>query len=176
MNFPPVLRAVLVLTGAFGLTLVRAEPVEDDGKWWAVQPVVQPAIPKIPGGDQITHNPIDSFIRAGLAAKNLTPAPEADRRTLIRRLSFDLLGLPPAPEEVAAFVADPRPDAYELLAARLQLSAPEMTDLRGESETVRTLYRLHLLGLDHEKLTFYHNGIRRRLTDVHGELISQLLA
>ncbi len=123
MNFPPVLRAVLALMGALGVTLVRAEPVEDDGKWWAVQPVMRPAVPKVPGGGQMTHNPIDGFIRAGLAAKNLTPAPEADRRTLIRRLSFDLLGLPPVPEEVAAFVADPRLDAYELLVDRLLASS-----------------------------------------------------
>lgn len=122
MNFPPVLRAVLALTGALGLTLVRAEPVEDDGKWWSVQPVVRPAVPKVPGADHDPQNPIDSFVRARLAAKNLTPAPEADRRTLIRRLSFDLLGLPPAPEEVAAFVADSRPDAYEILVDRLLAS------------------------------------------------------
>ena len=122
MKSPPVLCTALALMGALGWTLARAEPVEDDGKWWAVQPVVRPNVPKGPGAGQIADNPIDSFIRAGLAAKNLAPAPEADRRTLIRRLSFDLLGLPPAPGEVAAFVADSRPEAYELLVDRFLAS------------------------------------------------------
>ena len=58
---------------------------------------------------------IDSFIRERLAKEKLTPAPEADRRTLIRRLTFDLIGLPPTPDEVAAFVADQAPDAYHKL-------------------------------------------------------------
>ncbi len=62
---------------------------------------------------------IDSFIRERLAKEKLTPAPEADRRTLIRRLTFDLIGLPPTPDEVAAFVADQAPDAYHILVNRL---------------------------------------------------------
>ncbi len=62
---------------------------------------------------------IDSFIRERLAKENLQPAPEADRRTLIRRLTFDLIGLPPTPDEVAAFAADQAPDAYEKLVNRL---------------------------------------------------------
>ncbi|MFM9961893.1 MAG: DUF1549 domain-containing protein, partial [Planctomycetaceae bacterium] len=62
---------------------------------------------------------IDSFIRERLAKENLTPAPEADRRTLIRRLTIDLIGLPPTPDEVAAFVADHAPDAYHKLVNRL---------------------------------------------------------
>jgi len=62
---------------------------------------------------------IDSFIRERLAKEKLTPAPEADRRTLIRRLTFDLIGLPPTPDEVAAFVADQAPDAYHKLVNRL---------------------------------------------------------
>jgi len=61
------------------------------------------------------HSPIDAFIRAKLVEKGLAPSPEADRRTLYRRLSLDLLGLPPDPEAVDAFVADPNPLAYEVL-------------------------------------------------------------
>lgn len=64
-------------------------------------------------------NPIDAFILAGLEEAGLQPAPEADRRTLARRLSLDLTGLPPKPEEVEAFVNDPSPDAFEKLVKRL---------------------------------------------------------
>ncbi|GMV97346.1 MAG: hypothetical protein AMXMBFR83_17040 [Phycisphaerae bacterium] len=67
-------------------------------------------------------NPIDRFIRAELEKQSLTPSPEADRRTLIRRLSFDLTGLPPGPEEVDAFLADASPKAYEALVERLLAS------------------------------------------------------
>ena len=65
------------------------------------------------------RTPIDRFILAALERRGLTPNPPADRRTLIRRVSFDLTGLPPSPEEVDAFVADPAPDAYERLVDRL---------------------------------------------------------
>ncbi|HWE38938.1 MAG TPA: DUF1553 domain-containing protein [Isosphaeraceae bacterium] len=68
------------------------------------------------------RNPIDRFILARLEAEGLRPAPEADRRTLIRRLSLDLGGLPPTPEEVEAFVDDDRPDAYDRLVDRLMAS------------------------------------------------------
>jgi hypothetical protein len=69
-----------------------------------------------------TRNPIDAFILRALEDVDLAPAPEADRRTLIRRLTFDLTGLPPTPEEVDAFVADAQPDAYERLVDRLLAS------------------------------------------------------
>ena len=68
------------------------------------------------------RNPIDGFIRSKLAEQGLTPSPEADRRTLIRRLSFDLIGLPPTPEETSAFLADKSADAYERLVERLLAS------------------------------------------------------
>lgn len=64
-------------------------------------------------------SPIDAFVQARLAAERLQPAPEADRRTLIRRLAFDLTGLPPSAAEVEAFAADSRAGAYEALVARL---------------------------------------------------------
>jgi hypothetical protein len=89
---------------------------------WAWQPVARPAVPTAPAADAPVRNDIDRFIQFKLAASNLSPAPEADRRTLIRRLSFDLLGLPPTPEDVAAFVADESPDAYEKLVDRLVAS------------------------------------------------------
>ena len=88
---------------------------------WAWQPVERPAVPPAHDGWP-ARNEIDRFLQPTLADNKLAPAPEADRRTLIRRLSFDLLGLPPAPEEVEAFVADPAVDAYEKLVDRLLAS------------------------------------------------------
>ena len=82
---------------------------------WAYEPPVKPAVA---GGAAA----IDDLVRRRLASQGLRPATEADRRTLIRRLSFDLVGLPPRPEEVDAFVSDASPDAYEQLVERLLAS------------------------------------------------------
>ena len=90
-----------------------------DSTWWSLQPVTQTVPPRTAS---TSENPIDHFIRAKLDAKNLQPAPAADRRVLIRRLYFDLLGLPPTPEAVASFVADPNPDAYQQLVDELLAS------------------------------------------------------
>jgi hypothetical protein len=68
------------------------------------------------------RNPIDTFILARLRREGLSPSAEADRHALIRRVSLDLIGLPPTPEEVEAFVKDDRPDAYERLVDRLLAS------------------------------------------------------
>lgn len=84
---------------------------------WSLQPLAKPAVPQ--SANQSSKNPIDAFVLAKLELKQLTQNPEADRRTLIRRLSFDLIGLPPSPEEIEAFVADSSPNAYELLVNRL---------------------------------------------------------
>ncbi|HEX4609150.1 MAG TPA: DUF1549 domain-containing protein, partial [Urbifossiella sp.] len=83
--------------------------------WWALRPVARPKVPEF-------RNPIDAFIHAKLREKGLSPSPPADRPTLIRRLAFDLTGLPPTPEEIAAFAADPAADAYEKLVDRLLAS------------------------------------------------------
>ncbi len=85
---------------------------------WAWQSVVRPDVP----GGAVGAAAIDAFVAARLGESGLAPAPEADRRTLIRRASFDLVGLPPTPEEVAAFEADPAPDAFERLVDRLLAS------------------------------------------------------
>ncbi len=90
--------------------------------WWALQPLSDPSPPAVAAADGWSRNGIDRFIVSKLAAHKLLPAPEADRRTLIRRLSFDLLGLPPTPEEAAAFESDARPGAYERLVDRLLAS------------------------------------------------------
>lgn len=96
---------------------------EADKQYWAFQPIRDPAVPQLKS--QVSNfqfpirNPIDHFIAARLVAEEFTPAPEADRTTLIRRLSFDLTGLPPTPAEVAAFENDSHDDAYERLVDRL---------------------------------------------------------
>ena len=79
---------------------------------WAYEPPIKA---RVPAG----ANPIDFLVRKRLEERGLSPSPEADRRTLIRRLSFDLLGLPPTPQEVAEFQNDKSPDAYEKLVDRL---------------------------------------------------------
>ncbi|MCA9299140.1 MAG: DUF1549 domain-containing protein, partial [Phycisphaerales bacterium] len=81
---------------------------------WSFLPSVEANVPS-PVEGWPSRNVIDRFVQAELRAHGLAPSPEADRRTLIRRLSLDLRGLPPSREEVEAFVADPRPDAYEHL-------------------------------------------------------------
>lgn len=95
--------------------------------WWALQPVVRPEVPvgNVLRGVPANSLPlvsIDAFVHKRLAEKGLSPSPPADRRVLLRRLSFDLLGLPPSPEEIAEFLADDSPDAYERLVDRLLAS------------------------------------------------------
>ena len=98
---------------------------DDRRDWWSLRPLTRPAVPTLGPEDAArVRNPIDAFVLARLREQKLTPSPESDRRTLIRRLSFDLIGLPPTPEEVEAFVADETPDAYERQVDRL-LAAPE---------------------------------------------------
>jgi hypothetical protein len=81
---------------------------------WSFQPVVRPEVPQVKH-DGWVQNPIDAFILARLEQEGVQPSPEADRVTLIRRLSLDLRGLPPTVAEIESFVGDTRPDAYERL-------------------------------------------------------------
>ncbi|MBI4601815.1 MAG: PSD1 domain-containing protein [Planctomycetes bacterium] len=85
---------------------------------WAFEAPVRPALPPV-RNEAWPRNEVDRFILARLEKEGLEPSPEADRPTIIRRVAFDLTGLPPEPEEVDAFVADARPDAYEHLVERL---------------------------------------------------------
>ena len=91
------------------------------GGAWAYRKVTRPGTPAVKN-DIWVKNPIDAFVLAGLESKGLTPAPEADRRVLIRRATYDLIGLPPSPSEVEAFVKDADPRAYERLIERLLLN------------------------------------------------------
>jgi len=85
---------------------------------WAFVPPVRPPVPEVPG---ITH-PVDRFLAAAQKVKGIQPNPEADRRTLIRRLTLDLTGLPPTPAEVDTFANDPERKAYDKLVDRLMAS------------------------------------------------------
>ena len=113
------------------LTLVDRRTI--DAHWWSLEPLTRPAVPVIelpPTESARVRNPLDAFLLAGLRAAGLTGSPEADRRTLIRRLTYDLHGLPPTPEEIAKFLADPRDDAYEQLVDRL-LASPRYGERWG---------------------------------------------
>lgn len=96
-------------------------------RWWAIQPVVATAVPVLAkpaagGNMEAGGNEIDAFVLAKLQAKNLTLSPAADPATLLRRVTLDLTGLPPAPEELQAFLDDPSPKAYEKAVDRLLAS------------------------------------------------------
>ncbi|HUE74945.1 MAG TPA: DUF1549 domain-containing protein [Pirellulaceae bacterium] len=113
----------------------------EDRQFWSLRPVVRPPLPlqsqvqgpksKVESNQPGTRNPepgtsaatpIDTFVISELAAQGLHQSPPADKRTLLRRITFDLTGLPPMPEEMHSFVADESPDAYERLADRLLAS------------------------------------------------------
>jgi len=95
--------------------------IEEGREYWAYRPLVRPQVPEVDDA-QWSENPIDAFIYARLAANGLSPSPEADRITLIRRATYNLTGLPPTPEEVDAFINDDRPDAWERVIDRLLAS------------------------------------------------------
>lgn len=86
--------------------------------WWSLQPIRRPDVPKVSRAEW-QANPIDAFVLAKLEQQGLTPAPEADRRTLIRRVYYDVIGLPPTREAIEAFVNDASPQAWESLVERL---------------------------------------------------------
>ncbi|MBA3938644.1 MAG: DUF1549 domain-containing protein, partial [Planctomycetes bacterium] len=98
-------------------------------EWWAWQPIAAPTAPAVADAAWC-HGDIDRFILAKLQEEHLQPAPAADRRTLIRRLSFDLIGLPPTPAEVEAFVADPGARAVADVVDRL-LASPRFGERWG---------------------------------------------
>jgi hypothetical protein len=102
----------------------RGAPWPDERKsptHWAYVAPVRPEIPKV-RNHSWPRNPVDAFVLAKLESQRLTPSPEASRETLIRRVTLDLIGLPPAPEEIDRFVSDRSPDAYEQLVDRLLAS------------------------------------------------------
>jgi hypothetical protein len=124
-RFQQVASAIVgVWLAAAGLLAAEGKSKLDDFDWWSLKPVVRPAEPELrsPALAGRVRTPVDRFVFARLEQEGLAPSPEADRRTLIRRVYFNLLGLPPTPEAVDAFVADPAGDAYERLVEQLLAS------------------------------------------------------
>jgi hypothetical protein len=128
---PPLSEAQITLIEQWidqGAPAPGDEQPERNVHWSFVAP--QRAAPPEVKNERWARNPIDRFILARLEKEGIAPSPEADRITLIRRLSLDLLGLPPRAEEVNAFLNDPRPDAYERLLDRL-LASPHYGERWG---------------------------------------------
>ena len=124
---PPRKRAVIAKWIATGARTARPEPqtlgpgpliTEEERNFWSFRPIRRPPVPKVKQTARV-RTPIDAFLLAKLESNHLTFSPDADRQTLIRRATFDLIGLPPTPQQVAEFVNDPLPNAYERLIDRL---------------------------------------------------------
>lgn len=112
--------------GANGVSNAPAIDRSDDvtdADLWSFRPPIRPAVPKVRDRDRV-RNPIDAFVLRQLEKNNLPSAPRANRLTLLRRASFDLIGLPPSPEEVKQFIADAGPGSYERMIDRL-LASPQ---------------------------------------------------
>jgi hypothetical protein len=101
-----------------------------DPNHWAFQPPADPPVPEIKNRKSNIENPIDRFILAKIEEAGLSPAPKADKRTLIRRVTFDLSGLPPTPEEIDAFLADDSTEAFARVVDRL-LDSPRYGERWG---------------------------------------------
>jgi hypothetical protein len=99
-----------------------------DADWWSLKPLARVSVPEM--ADLWVRTTVDAFVLERLRENDLSPAADADRRTLVRRLTYDLHGLPPTPEEIDAFVADSRSEAYERLVDRL-LSSPRYGERFG---------------------------------------------
>src|SRR4051812_10313480 len=115
MTRPASLLALsLALLAAPGRAADYADPdiTKDERAFWAFKLPTRPAVPAVKAAAWV-RNPVDAFILARLEAAGLKPSPEADRLTLIRRVTLDLTGLPPTPAEIDAFLKDTSPGAYE---------------------------------------------------------------
>ncbi|QDV20847.1 Planctomycete cytochrome C [Gimesia panareensis] len=122
-----------------------------DTDWWSFQPLSQPPLPKLTDKEQKqVRTPVDAFLLARLREKGLTFSPQADRRTLIRRVYYDLTGLPPTSAEIEAFVKDPDPRAYEKLVDRL-LASPRYGE-RWARHWLDVVHYADTHGYDKDKL------------------------
>ncbi len=115
-----------------------SDVVANKASHWSFQPILRPTLPPVQRTDW-GLNEIDTFVLARLESEKIPPAPEADRRTLIRRLGLDLLGIPPADEDIDAFLVDCQPDAYEKLVDRY-LADPQFGERWARHWLDRTQY------------------------------------
>ena len=122
-------RPILLLLTLLAAGRAATPSLEAGRKHWAFQPLTKAPIPAVKDAAW-ARNDVDRFILSALEAKGLRPSPEADRHTLIRRVTFDLIGLPPTPEEVEAFVQDKSPQAWERVVDRL-LASPHYGERWG---------------------------------------------
>ncbi|MFO0936526.1 MAG: PSD1 and planctomycete cytochrome C domain-containing protein [Gemmataceae bacterium] len=111
-----------------GMEQIGAMSRDDAKRWWSFQPVTRPTVPKLP--NQVHKNPIDKFIAASLASKKLSLSAPADKRTLIRRATYDLTGLPPTNAEIDEFLKDDSPQAFAKVVDRL-LASPHYGEKWG---------------------------------------------
>ncbi|MBC7816832.1 MAG: DUF1549 domain-containing protein, partial [Planctomycetaceae bacterium] len=135
MNYGPELRRqMLRVLGLCASCLFAASLAADDAespsRHWAFQTLQRPAVPAVKDAEH-GRSPIDRFVLAKLEEQGLSLSPEADKRTLIRRVAVDLTGLPPTPSELAEFVADQSPDAYERMVERY-LASPHYGERWGK--------------------------------------------
>src|SRR5207244_3828370 len=119
--------ALLLAWNASLVSPLRAQERLED--WWSFRPLTRLSIPPVKEKSWL-QTPIDAFVLAKLEEKGLRPSPPADQATLIRRVTYDLHGLPPTPEEIDAFANDPDPNAYEKLIDRL-LASPRYGERWG---------------------------------------------
>src|SRR5689334_13650270 len=118
---PVVLLALALAAGGRALAPDEYTIPAEAKAHWAWKPPARPALPRVRDAAWV-RNPIDAFILAKVETAGLTPAPPAGREHLLRRVTFDLTGLPPSPAETDAFLADRSPDAYEKVVDRLLAS------------------------------------------------------
>lgn len=131
--------------GAVDPRVLKPRPRDsaDATDWWSLRPLIRPEVPE-------GQHPIDAFLLSKLKQQSMTPSAEADRTTLIRRLSIDLHGLHPNVEEVEAFVSDQRPDAYERLVDRM-LESPRYGE-RWARHWLDTIHFADTHGFEHDAL------------------------
>ncbi len=120
----------VMLVSAFLATFAEESTPTEKSSHWAFQPLRTPTLPVVKEAARV-RSPVDRFVLAKLEEQGLSLSPEADKPTLIRRVAFDLTGLPPTPSELAEFVADQSPDAYERMVERY-LASPHYGERWGK--------------------------------------------
>src|SRR5215204_2251557 len=124
---------LILLGAAAGRTVAAADapaPASSAAKWWSFQPVRTAISPPRTADVGWPRGDVDRFVLAKLESQAMKPPPDADKRTLIRRATFDLTGLPPTPADVDAFLADPSTDAFAKVVERL-LASPQYGERWG---------------------------------------------